>query len=122
MNNPFNKLNLKSILIISVLVITIIVFRFYVNRGLETSIGMGGFILISLTLFYLSYSSNLISKSQRNKWLFTITFTLILLISSYILLFSKNPELKRVVWVWWVVPITILISQMNKENKKVINS
>lgn len=122
MNNPFNKLNLKSILIISVLVITIIVFRFYVNRGLETSIGMGGFILISLTLFYLSYSSNLISKSQRNKWLFTITFTLILLISSYILLFSKNPELKRIVWVWWVVPITILISQMNKENKKVINS
>ena len=83
MNNPFNKLNLKSILIISVLVITIIVFRFYVNRGLETSIGMGGFILISLTLFYLSYSSNLISKSQRNKWLFTITFTLILLISCF---------------------------------------
>jgi len=122
MNNPFNKLNLKSILIISVLVITIIVFRFYVNRGLETSIGMGGFILISLTLFYLSYSSNLISKSQRNKWLFTITITLILLISSYIILFSKNPELKRIVWVWWVVPITILISQMNKENKKVINS
>jgi hypothetical protein len=93
-----------------------------VNRGLETSIGMGGFILISLTLFYLSYSSNLISKSQRNKWLFTITITLILLISSYIILFSKNPELKRIVWVWWVVPITILISQMNKENKKVINS
>lgn len=121
MNKIFNKLDLKSILLISVLVITISVFRFFVNRGLETSIGMGGFILISLTLFYLSYSSNLILKSKRNKWLFTITFTLIVLISSYLILFSKNPELKRLVYIWWIVPITILISQMNKKNKKVVN-